>query len=154
LPRREPYELNSDTGTPCSISHFPAGEVGAMLPAGEMWSVVIESPYMPRTRAPVIGRTPGGSIVIPVKYGGFCTYVDFASQAKRSPVGTSSERHCSFPSKTFAYCFSNMLPFTERAISSCTACGVGQMSRRKTGPSLPTPIGSRSKSMSMRPASA
>ena len=44
-----------------------------MEPAGEMWSVVIESPNMPRTFAPVIARTPGGVIVMPSKYGGFLT---------------------------------------------------------------------------------
>jgi hypothetical protein len=31
---------------------MPAGEVGLMDPAGEMWSVVTESPNTPRTRAP------------------------------------------------------------------------------------------------------
>ena len=31
---------------------MPAGEVGLIEPAGEMWSVVTESPKMPRTFAP------------------------------------------------------------------------------------------------------
>ena len=31
---------------------MPAGEVGLIEPAGLMWSVVTESPKMPRTRAP------------------------------------------------------------------------------------------------------
>ena len=31
---------------------MPAGEVGLIEPAGLMWSVVIESPKMPSTRAP------------------------------------------------------------------------------------------------------
>jgi hypothetical protein len=52
-----------------------------MEPAGEMWSVVIESPNMPSTRASVTGRTPGGVIVMPAKYGGCFTYVDASSQA-------------------------------------------------------------------------
>ena len=72
-PRRAPYELKSRVFTPCAMSHLPAGLAAAMLPAGEMWSVVIESPNMPSTRAPVIGFTPGASIVIPSKYGGLAT---------------------------------------------------------------------------------
>ena len=41
--------------TPCSMSHFPAGLDAGMLPAGEMWSVVIESPSSASARAPVTG---------------------------------------------------------------------------------------------------
>jgi hypothetical protein len=55
------------------MSHFPAGLAAGMLPAGEMWSVVIESPSRASAFAPRIGRTPGGCIVIPSKYGGFFT---------------------------------------------------------------------------------
>ena len=60
LPRRAPYELKSFFSTPCAISHLPAGLAAGMLPAGEMWSVVIESPSIASARAPVIGRMPGG----------------------------------------------------------------------------------------------
>ena len=52
-PRRAPYELNSSGATPCSWSHWPAGDHGAIEPAGEMWSVVTESPRTASTRAPV-----------------------------------------------------------------------------------------------------
>mmetsp|Transcript_14449 Transcript_14449/g.26144 ORF Transcript_14449/g.26144 Transcript_14449/m.26144 type:complete len:216 (-) Transcript_14449:2029-2676(-) len=48
LPRRAPYELNSDWGTSRDTSHLAAGDVLAMLPAGEMWSVVMESPKFSR----------------------------------------------------------------------------------------------------------
>src|SRR5207249_5724630 len=133
LPRRAPYELKSLRVTPCSISHFPAGEDGGMLPAGEMWSVVIESPSSARHRAPVIGCTPGSVMVMPSKYGGFFTYVDVGSQAYVWPVGTSSDRHWSSPLKTSAYCVVKNSAFTLRVISSCTSDGAGQMSRRKTG---------------------
>src|SRR5690349_7560067 len=75
LPRRAPYELKSFFVTPCSMSHLPAGEDCGMLPAGEMWSVVIESPSNARHLAPAIGRIPGGDMVMPSKYGGFFTYV-------------------------------------------------------------------------------
>ena len=43
--------------TPCSASHSPAGESGLMAPAGEMWSVVTESPNLASTRAPVMSLT-------------------------------------------------------------------------------------------------
>src|SRR5687768_3506528 len=97
FPRREPYELNSFVFTPCSISHLPAGLAAGIDPAGEMWSVVIESPNFPSTRAPRIGRTPGGSSVMPSKKGGFFTYVDRASHSYRSPVGVGRERQLSSP---------------------------------------------------------
>ncbi len=42
-----------------------------MLPAGEMWSVVIESPKRPRQRAPWMSVIGAGCIVMPSKYGGF-----------------------------------------------------------------------------------
>src|SRR6185503_11903734 len=87
------------------------------------------------------------------KYGGFFTYVELGSQAYVSPVGTSSVCHCASPLKTSAYCVLKNSLLTLRMISSCTSCGVGQMSRRNTGPSFPTPIGSRVRSRSIRPAS-
>src|SRR5512140_2143661 len=77
LPRREPYELKSAFVTLFSISQRPAGEESLMDPAGEMWSVVIESPKMPSARA---ARTPLscalGFIVKPSKKGGLAMYVD------------------------------------------------------------------------------
>jgi aconitate hydratase len=43
--------------TPCSWSHRPAGDLAAIEPAGEMWSVVTESPRRARTRAPSMSPT-------------------------------------------------------------------------------------------------
>ena len=40
------------------MSHLPAGEASLIEPAGEMWSVVTESPKMPSARAPVIVADP------------------------------------------------------------------------------------------------
>jgi hypothetical protein len=84
LPRRAPYELKSPFATPSDLSHWPAGLFSAIDPAGEMWSVVIESPNMPSTRAPAIGETPGGVIVMPAKYGG-CFNVDTSSGRSAIP---------------------------------------------------------------------
>ena len=67
LPRREPYELKSRTSTPFSISQRPAGLSFLIAPAGEMWSVVTESPSTASTRAAVTGFTGSGSAFIPSK---------------------------------------------------------------------------------------
>ena len=42
-----------------------------MLPAGEMWSVVIESPNTPMQRAPWMSWILPTASVMPSKYGGF-----------------------------------------------------------------------------------
>src|SRR4029077_9710515 len=100
------------------MTHLPAGLDAGMLPAGEMWSVVIESPSTARERAPVMARMPGGSMVMPSKYGGFFTYVEAASQVYVSPLGTPSPRHWSSPLNTSEYCFLKKSLFTLRATSS------------------------------------
>ncbi len=60
LPRRDPYELKSLRSTPCSVRYRPAGESGLIEPAGEMWSVVTESPSLASTRAPAMSATGVG----------------------------------------------------------------------------------------------
>ena len=73
-PRRAPYELNSSGATLCSWSHWPAGDHGAIEPAGEMWSVVTESPRTASARASTMsGRPAAASIVMPSKNGGRAT---------------------------------------------------------------------------------
>ena len=47
-----------------------------IAPAGEMWSVVTESPKMPSTRAPLMTATAAGVIEKPSKNGGLAMYVD------------------------------------------------------------------------------
>ena len=57
--------------TPCSFSHWPAGDDSLIAPAGEMWSVVIESPKSAMARAPLTPMScTGGAIVKPSKKGG------------------------------------------------------------------------------------
>ena len=67
LPRRVPYWLNSPTGTCRSRRYFPAGDDARMLPAGEMWSVVIELSSSARMRAPTMSVTGFGSFSMPSK---------------------------------------------------------------------------------------
>ena len=59
--------------TPCSLRYSPAGEASLMLPAGEMWSVVTESPSTASTRAPSMSVTSAGSAGKSSKYGGWRT---------------------------------------------------------------------------------
>ena len=94
--------MKSFFSTPRSRSHFPAGLTSAMSPAGEMWSVVTESPSITRQRAPEMSRTGAGSAVRPPKKGGSWMYVLCSSQAYRSPPATGIAFHRGFPSNTFA----------------------------------------------------
>jgi aconitate hydratase len=50
-----------------------AGESFLIAPAGEMWSVVTESPSLASTRAPAMSPTGAGLWVMPSKYGGLRT---------------------------------------------------------------------------------
>src|SRR6185437_4032078 len=100
LPRREPYELKSFGSTPRAIRYLPAGESFLIAPAGEMWSVVMESPAKPMQYAPLMSACFGRSIVMPSTYGGFLMYVDFASHAYWSPSGTSTAFHSLLPLNT------------------------------------------------------
>ena len=58
---------------PCSVRYRPAGESVLIAPAGEMWSVVTESPSLASTRAPAMSVTGAGSRAMPSKYGGLRT---------------------------------------------------------------------------------
>src|SRR5215475_12495702 len=100
LPRRDPYELKSFLSTPCSARYLPAGESALMEPAGEMWSVVTESPSFARTRAPEMSETADGVACMPSKYGGLRTYVESDDQSNTSPVGVGSDCQRSSPANT------------------------------------------------------
>ena len=56
-----------DLGTAAALRNSPAGEASAMSPAGEMWSVVTESPTKTRHSAPLIGLGGVGFSVSPSK---------------------------------------------------------------------------------------
>jgi hypothetical protein len=73
-----------------------------MLLAGEMWSVVTESPSSARTRAPLMSLTGSGSAGIPSKYGGLRTYVESSAHSKVLPLGVGRLRHRSSPLNTSA----------------------------------------------------
>src|SRR5437868_8945926 len=93
LPRRAPYELKSSGFTPREMRYFPAGLVGLIDPAGEMWSVVTESPNTARALAARMPVRWSGRGEKPSKYGGSWMYVLFASQAYTSPEGAGISFH-------------------------------------------------------------
>src|ERR1700754_2043331 len=77
LPRRAPYWLNSAGSTPSSVSSQPAALLVEIDPAGEMWSVVIESASLSSTRAFSMSVGGAGVGAMLRKYGGSLTYVEW-----------------------------------------------------------------------------
>ena len=67
LPRLLPNELKFLTSTPLSTSHCPAGPLLGNEPAGDIWSVVIESPSLSKTLAWLISVIGLGSGLSPEK---------------------------------------------------------------------------------------
>ena len=65
--------------TPRSVNHFPAGPLAGNEPAGEMWSVVIESPSFSKTLAFSILLIGFGVSDKSVKNVGSRMYVDSSS---------------------------------------------------------------------------
>ena len=63
---------------------FPAGPSALMLPAGEMWSVVTESPSTASTRAPLMSSTGAGSAS--------CRRSTAPCECKSSPAPTGTHR--------------------------------------------------------------
>src|SRR2546423_520919 len=94
--------------TPFSMRNRPAGESFLIEPAGEMWSVVTESPTMTSTRAPLIAAMGLGVRDRFTKKEGSWMYVLFASQLNNSPPLTGIAFHCSLPLATLLYCRRNM----------------------------------------------
>ena len=69
--------MKSAFNTPLASNHLPAGLDSLIEPAGEIWSVVIESPNTPSARAFAIPVAAAlGSIAKSWKKGGSAMYVD------------------------------------------------------------------------------
>ena len=71
-----------------------------MAPAGEMWSVVIESPSTSSARAPSMSSTGCASRPKSAKNGGSWMYVESASHAYRVPPEPWIALHAGLPEKT------------------------------------------------------
>jgi hypothetical protein len=67
--------------TPFSMRYCPAGILEGMAPAGEMWSVVTESPTLTSTRAPSMSLRSSGSGLMPLKKEGSWMYVESGSHS-------------------------------------------------------------------------
>src|SRR5947207_14633400 len=92
-----------------------------MAPAGEMWSVVTESPRTHSTRAPSMSVSGAGLDWKPSKYGGSFTYVDAGSHWKIGPVGADMVFQCSSPSKMREYSRLNISCFTHLWMTALTS---------------------------------
>src|ERR1041384_8249858 len=142
-------------GTPRALRNSPAGLASAISPAGEIWSVVTESPTYIRHLAPLIGLIAAGFSAIPSKNGGFWMYVLLASHLNSSLLLTGTLFHVGLPVNTLAYWLRNCSGVTHVALRACTSACVGQMSLRKTFfPLLSIPMGSLIGSQSTVPAIA
>lgn len=62
--------MKSTCLTPLSVRYLAAGELLAILPAGEIWSVVIESPKLQRTYALLMFFNLGNCKSVDWKNGG------------------------------------------------------------------------------------
>src|SRR6266852_978056 len=94
--------------TPCSMRNLPAGLSAGIMPAGEMWSVVILSSKSPSTRAPLMSSRAESPGLPPPKdpnHGGFLTYVEDSSQGKVTLGVEESASHFSSPTSASAYLF-------------------------------------------------
>jgi hypothetical protein len=112
------------------MRYFAAGDFLEIDPAGEMWSVVTESPRRARHFAPCTSASAGGALGMSVKNGGLRTYVDFSSHTKVLPCGTSSLRHTASPSNTLAYSRVYCSGFTAARMVSTISWFDGHRSRR------------------------
>src|SRR5258708_37993680 len=136
------------------MRYVPAGLSAGIAPAGEMWSVVTESPSIASTRAPLTPVKGLGCGANPSKYGGSFTYVESGSHWKIGPVGADIFFQCSSPSKMREYSRLNMSCCTHLWTTSLTSAGDGHSSDSITGlPSRVVPTGSLVRSMWTAPAS-
>ena len=101
-----------------------------IAPAGEMWSVVTESPSTTRQRASTTSASGAGSGWRSWKNDGSRTYVEAGSQAKSAPSGAGSACQRSSPSQIVAYSRSNSSGVTLASTAARTSPLEGQRSRR------------------------
>ena len=109
--------------------YLPASESAANAPAGEMWSVVIESPSLARHLA-LLMLFISGSSKMSSKNGGFLMYVEFSSQEKRGESLHLTASHLSDPLKMFLYFETKVLLVTYSSTSFSISQSAGQMSLR------------------------
>ncbi len=100
FPRRAPKVLKSRGSTPSDIRCCPAGAPRGMLPAGEMWSVVTESPRMVRIRPPRMSSIGCGSRGMSWKKGTSWMYVELGSHAYWSSADSAGAPQPPSPEKT------------------------------------------------------
>ena len=102
LALRDPYELNSAGATPLDLRYLPASVPSAKDPAGDMWSVVMESPSFARHLALTMFLLSGSSSMSS-KNGGLRMYVEPSSHLNRGDFSQGTASHLAEPLKMSLY---------------------------------------------------
>jgi hypothetical protein len=133
----------------------PAGLSALMAPAGEMWSVVMLSPSSASTRAPRTSRTGARLRRHVVEVRRVLHVRRVGLPLEQLGLRRGQARHCSSPSKTFAYCRWNISGRTDwRMTVLDLRLRRPDVAQEDAGPSRPVPMGSLYGSKSIRPAMA
>src|ERR1017187_10356288 len=101
-----------------------------MLPAGEMWSVVTESPKTPSAHAPSMLVIVHGCIEKSSKKGGSWIYVLLVSQRYTSPTEDGISFHAGFCAAKSLYSARNTSGLSALFMASRISGSVGHRSRR------------------------
>src|SRR5258708_2059948 len=112
------------------MRYLPAGESFLMLPAGEMWSVVTESPKIPRAHAARMSVIVPGFIEKASKNGGSWMYVLVVSQRYTSPTEAGISFQAGFWAAKSLYKARNTSGLSALFIASRISWSVGHKSRR------------------------
>ena len=121
--------MKSSGFTPRATRYLPASVSFPKDPAGEMWSVVIESPSFARTLAPSMLLMQGSSMMSS-KNGGLRMYVDSGSQWNRGDSSAGTASHLAEPLKMSLYFDTYTERVTYSSMSFWTSQSSGQMSFR------------------------
>jgi len=97
LPLLAPYVLKSFGSIPFPYKYLPAGEFFEILPAGEIWSVVIESPKFNKQYPFAISGIDLGAISVYLKNGGSWIYVEVPFHLYSLVSAATSLFHLSVP---------------------------------------------------------
>ena len=111
------------------IRYLPASDSAEKAPAGEMWSVVMESPSLARHLALEMLLISGSSNMSSKK-GGFLMYVEASSHPKRGESSHSTASHLADPLKMSLYFEMNVALVTYCSVSFWISSSEGQMSLR------------------------
>ena len=111
------------------MRYLPASVFSPKAPAGEMWSVVMESPSLARTLA-LLMLLISGSSSISSKNGGLRMYVESGSHLNSGESSQGTASHLADPLKMSLYFDTYTARVTNCSVSSWISQSEGQMSLR------------------------